>query len=60
MVKLDGCSKVIKFVRGMPRFKTREDAEICKSWAEKQYRKKYIVVKNAFGDDFYLREQKKK
>lgn len=57
MVTVEGCSKAIRFVRGMPRFKTREDAEIGKTWAEKQYRKKYTVVKNAFGDDFYLRKK---
>lgn len=57
MVMFEGCAKMIRFVRGMPRFKTRDDAEICKTWAEKQYRKDYVVVKNPFGDDFYLRER---
>jgi len=60
MVTFEGCPKAFRFVRGMPRFKTREDAEIGKSWAEKQYRKELVVVKNPFRDDFYLREQKKK
>ena len=52
--------KDTRYVRGMPRFKTREEAERYKAWAEDKYGKNYIVVKNPSSSDFYYREQRKK
>lgn len=55
MVTIDDPT-VKRTVRGKPRFVSKEDGE---QWLEKQTNKGYIVVKNPYGDDFYLRKRKK-